>query len=461
MSTIPVTAPFDGATIGEVETVDHATVERYLDEASALFRNRAGWLPLHRRIEILERAAEIMRQRRDELTRQAAHEGGKPWVDSLVEADRAVASIAGCAEVLRSEPGEMIPMGASASSRHRVAFTRHEPIGPVVAVSAFNHPINLIAHQIGPAIANGCPVLVKPSADTPLSCRSLVQIFREAGLDEPWCRMTVTDSRTTAEAMITDRRVAFFSFIGSAPVGWMLHRKLAAGCRSALEHGGAAPVIVAADADLGRAVPALLKGGFYHAGQVCVSVQRIYAHQDIADELIAALVEGAGEQVVGDPLDPKTEVGPLIRPRENQRVNAMVKAVASTIAAGGETLSESCHQPTVLVDPPGDAEVSTTEIFGPVICVYRYSDMADALARANALPFAFQAAVFSQDIDTAMAAASGLDASAVMVNDHTAFRVDWMPFAGLRQSGLGIGGIPHTIKDMRIEKMLVLNSPAL
>lgn len=461
MSTIPVTAPFDGSTIGEVETVDRDTVERYLSDAAALYKDRAGWLPLHRRIEILERAAEIMKKRRIELTRQAAHEGGKPWVDSLVEADRAVASIAGCAEVLRNEPGEMIPMGTSPSSAHRVAFTRHEPIGPVVAVSAFNHPINLIAHQIGPAIANGCPVLVKPSADTPLSCRSLVEIFREAGLDEPWCRMTVTDNRTTAEAMITDGRVAFFSFIGSAPVGWMLNSKLAPGCRSALEHGGAAPVIVAADADLSRAVPSLLKGGFYHAGQVCVSVQRIFAHQNIADELVAALVEGAKKQIVGDPLDEKTEVGPLIRPRENQRVHEIVQAVSSTIAAGGDTISESCHQPTVLVDPPADADVSTTEVFGPVICVYRYSDMNDALARANSLPFAFQSAVFTQSIDTAMAAASSLDASAVMVNDHTAFRVDWMPFAGLRQSGLGIGGIPHTMKDMRVEKMLVLNSPAL
>ena len=461
MSTLTVTAPFDGAPITDVDTVNAAQVDGYLAKAHALFKDRKGWPTAYKRIEILEKVAEIMRGRRDELAANAAREGGKPMVDSIVEVDRAIGSILVCVETLKSEGGEVIPMGVTPSSANRVAFTRHEPIGPVVAVSAFNHPLNLIAHQIGPAIANGCPVLVKPSADTPLSCIELVKIFYEAGLDEDWCRVCVTDTRQTATAMVTDPRVAFFSFIGSPPVGWSLNSQLAPGTRSALEHGGAAPVILGPDADLAYTVPLLLKGGYYHAGQVCVSVQRVFAHDSVADELIEMLKAGAMAQVVGDPLEMATEVGPLIRPRETDRVHDWVQAVSSSIVTGGAKISDSCYQPTLLVDPPADADVTKAEIFGPVICVYRFSELQDALDRSNSLPFAFQAAVFAKDIDYALAAAAGFEASAVMINDHTAFRVDWMPFAGLRQSGLGVGGIPHTMADTRVDKMYVLRSPSL
>jgi acyl-CoA reductase-like NAD-dependent aldehyde dehydrogenase len=208
----------------------------------------------------------------------------------------------------------------------------------------------------------------------------------------------------------------------------------------------------------------LLKGGFYHAGQVCVSVQRVFADKALAYELAERIAEGAQRLVVGDPTDAKTEVGPLIRPGEVDRVHEWVeeaRQAGAEILCGGEAISESCYAPTVIYDPPADAMVSTMEIFGPVVCVYPYDDIDDAVERANALPYSFQAAVFTKDIDRAMRAYHRLNASAVMVNDHTAFRVDWMPFAGLRESGLGVGGVPHTMRDMRIEKMMVIRSVEL
>ena len=349
-------------------------------------------------------------------------------------------------------------MNLNAASGNRIAFTRREPIGVVVAVSAFNHPFNLIVHQVAPAVAAGCPFVVKPADDTPLSCYRFVEILHEAGLPKAWGQALLTENTEIATGLVTDPRVGFFSFIGSARVGWMLRSRLAPGTRCALEHGGAAPVIVAPDADLDRALPALAKGGFYHAGQVCVSVQRVFAHRSIVGRLTQGLAQLAERLRVGDPTLPETEVGPLIRQTEVERVGEWVKeAVAggATALCGGRMLSSSCYSPTVLLEPPATCRVSTEEIFGPVVCVYAYDGLDEAIARANALPVAFHAAVFTRDYATAMRTYSRLDASAVMINDHTAFRVDWMPFAGLRQSGLGIGGIPYTFHDMQIEKMFV------
>lgn len=458
---LEVRAPFDCSVIGVVATADAGAVETALATAYGLFRKRDAWLPATRRIEILEKAADLLRERSEWLAVEAAREGGKPLVDSRVEVARAADSLKVCVETLRTDAGEVIPMSVTASSANRIAFTQTEAIGVVVAVSAFNHPLNLIAHQVGPAIATGCPVLVKPAKATPLSCLRFVEILREAGLPPSFCQVVIPENNTLSTKMVTDPRVAFFSFIGSARVGWDLRSKLAPGARCALEHGGAAPVVLAADADLATALPLLAKGGFYHAGQVCVSVQRVYADRSIASDFAARLAEAASKLKVGDPTLAETEVGPLIDPGEVRRVEEWVtQAVAggAKLLCGGSRLSDTCYAPTVLLDPPADASVSTTEVFGPVVCVYGSDSIDDSIDRANGLPVAFQAAVFTQSIDTAMRCYQRLDASAVMVNDHTAFRVDWMPFAGLKVSGHGVGGVPHTIHEMQVRKMMVLRS---
>ena len=459
-----VTAPFDQQLIGEVETCDSSHIDDALRTAHALFRNRDAWLALDERIGILERAAVQMAEDHEKLTLLATREGGKPLSDSRIEVTRAIDGIRLCIDTLRAEAGHVVPMGTTAASAERMAFTQKEPIGVVVAVSAFNHPLNLIVHQVAAAVAAGCPVIIKPAEDTPLTCLKFVRILRAAGLPAAWGQVVVPKDLSIAERLVTDERVAFFSFIGSARVGWMLRSKLAPGTRCALEHGGVAPVILSDDFDHKLALAAILKGGFYHAGQVCVSVQRVYAPRRLAREFAEALAGQASGLKIGDPTHPDTAVGPLIRQSEVTRVHDWVReavAAGAECMSGGEPISSSSYPCTVLYDPPADAKVSTEEIFGPVVCIYPYDNPDDAIAAANSLPFSFQAAVFTRDIDVAMRVFRRLDASAVMVNDHTAFRVDGMPFAGLKQSGLGIGGIPFSIADMQIEKLLVLKSAEL
>ncbi len=458
---VTVYSAYDRQEIGTVAVADADALEHALATAHALHRDRDAWLPQARRIEILEHAAQLLHERAEVLAVEAAREGGKPLIDSRVEVKRAENSLRWCAETLRTHQGEVIPMAIDASSAGRLAFTQVEPIGVVLALSAFNHPLNLIAHQIGPAIAAGCPALVKPAKATPLSCFRLVDILREAGLPPEWCMPFLPESNDLTSRLASDPRVSFLSFIGSARVGWDLRAKLAPGARCALEHGGAAPVVVAADADVEKALPLIAKGGFYHAGQVCVSVQRVFVEAAIVEDFARQLAAQADRLVVGDPTSPDTEVGPLIHPSEVKRLEQWIGNAVSggaRLLCGGKRISDTCYAPTVLLDPPADAEVSTQEIFGPVVCVYTAKDVDDAIRRANSLPVAFQAAVFSRSIDTAMRCYQRLDASAVMVNDHTAFRVDWMPFAGLRVSGHGVGGVPHTMHEMQVRKMMVLRS---
>ena len=459
--TLAVTSPFDGRRIDQVATAGPDHVDDAISAAHALFRDKERWMPIAERIEILNEAAAIMSGQIEELTLLAASEGGKPYKDSKVEVIRAIDSVHLCAETLRADAGSVIGLGATRATTGRLAFTQKEPIGVVVAVSAFNHPLNLVVHQVGPAVATGCPVVVKPASDTPLSCLRFVEILREAGLADAWCQAIVTDGRDTAEKLVTDARVGFFSFIGNARVGWKLRSRLAPGTRCALEHGGAAPVILADPYDMELAVPSILKGGFYHAGQVCVSVQRVFAPVADAADFAGALAKQAEALVVGAPEDSGTDVGPLIRTREVDRVATWVDeavAAGAKLIGGGNKRSDTCYAPTVLLNPPDDARVSTMEIFGPVVCVYAYDRVDDAVRQANSLPIAFHAAVFTNNHDEAMRLYNQLDASAVMINDHTAFRDDVMPFAGLRESGLGIGGIPYTMEEMQIDKMMVLKA---
>jgi len=414
---LSVNNPYDGSLLQEIPYNSAADVDRALSVAYKLFNDREQWLPAYQRIEILERVVEIMQSQVSELTKIAALEGGKPFNDTEVEVYRAINGVKLALEHIPHNKGEEIPMGHTQSSANRLAFTRREPIGVVSSVSAFNHPLNLIVHQTVPAIAVGAPVLIKPATTTPMSCLRFVEILHEAGLPESWCQALVVKNED-AEKLVTDDRVNFFSFIGSAGVGWSLRSKLSPGTRCALEHGGVAPVIVDASADLTR----------------------------------------------GDPLDPKTEVGPLILPREVDRVASWVdeaKAGGAEVLCGGRKISDTCYAPTVLLNPPEDAKVSQNEVFGPVVCIYSYKDKPDAIARANALSVAFQASIYTNDLTDALDTSNKLNATAVMVNDHTAFRVDWMPFGGRDTSGLGMGGIQYSMHEMTREKMLVIKSDVL
>ncbi|MZH46315.1 MAG: aldehyde dehydrogenase family protein [Nitrospinae bacterium] len=341
---LKVNSPYDGHLIAEINLDGATRVEEALKTAHQLAEKPDKTLPAHRRIEILEKTADIVQSKVEELARQSAEEGGKPLIDSRVELDRAVQGIREAAQSISQLTGHEVPMNLTPSSMNRMALTTREPIGVVAAISAFNHPFNLIVHQVIPAVAVGCPVIVKPARTTPLSCLNLVKCLYEAGLPEEWCQTVVCDS-SLAEKLATDPRVAFLTFIGSGEIGWKLRSKLAPGARCALEHGGVAPVIIDHDADLKDALPLLAKGGFYHAGQVCVSVQKVFVHEKLVDKFSKGLVKLAEKLVVGDPVDEKTEVGPLITENEVARVDQRMKEAkkkGATILTGVKKIGKTC-----------------------------------------------------------------------------------------------------------------------
>lgn len=460
MNMIEVVQAFDRVPIKRVETDDALALERKLSVAAELFTNREKWLKPFERIEILRKISTLLEAKRDSFGLQIAREGGKPLTDALIEVDRAIDGVNCAADILRVSGGQEIPMGLTRASVDRRAFTIHEPIGVVAAVSAFNHPLNLIVHQVAPAIAVGCPIIIKPASATPLSCLDFVSLVHESGLPVDWCQTLLPESREIVTNFVADRRVAFLSFIGSGEVGWQLRSKISPGTRCALEHGGSAPVIVDRQVDLDKIIEPLVKGGYYHAGQVCVSVQRIFVHADLMSEFLKRFAARVDKLIVGDPTKLETEVGPLITLGEADRVAEWIdEAIAGGgKLIGGDRISETTLRPAILVDPPADAKVSTHEIFGPVTCVYPFIELDDAIKRANSMPGTFQSSIFTNDLRTAFYAAERLDASSVMVNDHTAFRTDWMPFAGRRESGYGIGGIPWTMREMTAEKMIVFKN---
>src|SRR5215218_9720007 len=298
---LQIVQAFDRTPVAEIPTDDADALEAKLQAATRAFSDRHGWLKPHARIAVLRRLAALMEPRRDHLAQQIAREGGKPLSDAIVEVGRAIDGVLNAAEELRTLAGREIPIGLTAASTDRWAFTTKEPIGVVAAISAFNHPLNLIVHQVVPAIAVGCPVIVKPASATPLSCLDFVALEHEAGLPEPWCQTFIPERTDLAEQLAMDPRVTFVSLIGSARVGWYLHHKLAPGTRSALEHGGVAPAIVDRSADLTRTIEPMVRGGYYHAGQVCVSTQRIFVHADILARFVERFADRVRSLKVGDP----------------------------------------------------------------------------------------------------------------------------------------------------------------
>lgn len=460
---LKVVSPFDQSLIKEIPLDREQQIENVLSTAYRLFQDRSKWIPAYKRISILERTISLMELRVEELTVLAAHEGGKPYQDSKVEVLRAINGVKIAKESIGQLKGEQIPMGLTEASQNRLAFTTREPIGVVVSISAFNHPLNLIIHQTVTAFAAGCPVIIKPASSTPLSCLNFIDILSEAGLPEGWCQPIVCKSNL-AEKLVTDKRVNYLSFIGSSKIGWYLRSKLSPGTRCALEHGGVAPVIVEKDAEVNKMVPALIKGGFYHAGQVCVSVQKIFVHKNILNRVIKEMVDKTETLKTGNQLEKDTDIGPLISPLEVDRVEAWVNEAIDSgakLLCGGKRISNTSYEPTILLNPTQNSKVSTEEIFGPVICIYEYSDRNNAINLANNLSVHFQASIFTKDLNIALDSVQKLNAAAVMVNDHTAFRVDWMPFQGRDTSGIGTGGIQYSIHEMTREKLIVIKSDVL
>ncbi|CAB5506153.1 Glyceraldehyde-3-phosphate dehydrogenase (NADP(+)) (EC [Bathymodiolus thermophilus thioautotrophic gill symbiont] len=455
MTMITVKQAYTGAVLAELKMHDSAQVEQMLSNAQK--RYQAGRLSETQRIEILQKLANLVESEHEDFSRLIANEGGKPICDARVEVTRAISGIRIAIRELDNITGEEIPMDYTPAGAGHKAHTILEPIGVVVAVSAFNHPLNLAIHQVIPAIATGCPVIIKPASLTPLCTLRLAELIQQAGLPVGWVQVALL-SNENAEKLVTDSRVAFFSFIGSAKVGWHLKSKLAYGTRCALEHGGVAPLIFDEYADEEGFVNGVVKASMYHSGQVCVSVQRVYVPEKRAQDLAEKIATIAAKQVVGDAINENTDLGPLISPQATDRIEAWVnEAIASgaQLMTGGKRINAVSYAPTVLLNPAKDAKVSTQEVFAPVVCIYGYKTLEEAVEWANSLDVSFQSSVFSDNAETAMTIAKKLQASAVMINDYTTFRVDWMPFAGRKHSGYGIGGIGYSMRDMLEHKMIV------
>ncbi len=446
---------YTGKVLAELQMHDGVQVEQMLSNAQG--RHQIGRLPEIQRIEILQKLADLVEAEHEDFSCLIANEGGKPIRDARVEVTRAISGIRIAIRELGNIKGEKVPMDYTPAGAGHKAHTILEPIGVVVAVSAFNHPLNLAIHQVIPAIATGCPVIIKPASLTPLCTLRLAELIQQAGLPAGWVQVALLNNEN-AEKLVTDPRVAFFSFIGSAKVGWYLKSKLAFGTRCALEHGGVAPLIFDEYADEEGFVNGVVKASMYHSGQVCVSVQRVYVPEKRAQDLAEKIATIAARQVVGDAIDENTDLGPLISPKEIDRIEDWVNAAVASgaqLMTGGKRINAVSYAPTVLLNPAKDAKVSTQEVFAPVVCIYGYKTLEEAIEQANSLEVSFQSSVFSDNAETAMAIAKKLQASAVMINDYTTFRVDWMPFSGRKHSGYGIGGIGYSMRDMLEYKMIV------
>lgn len=458
MTILKVENPYTRKVIAEIEMDDQSAALKKLSAAKQLHLEHPKGLPKYQRIEILERFVELLKTNRAELIQLSVQEGGKPLVDTEVEMDRAINGVKLGIQAVHTIGGKEIPMGLTPSSENHMAYTQQLPIGVVLSISAFNHPINLAIHQIIPAIAAGCPVIYKPALSTPLVSKRLIDLLFEAGLPKAWCTYLICDNVTTG-LLAEAEELGYVSFIGSSKVGWSLKAKLAPGVHIALEHGGIAPVIVAEDANLNKAVPAIAKAGFYHAGQVCVSAQRVYVHASKIDAFVALLNSSAQQQKVGDASQNTTEIGPIISVESLTRISNWVQEAlneGATLICGGNILKNNCFEPTILLNPSPESKVSCEEIFGPVICIYSYENDSDAIAFANNSPFVFQSAAYTESLEKALFFSENLNGSAVMINEHTAFRVDWMPFGGQAQSGIGVGGINYSTQEMLKEKLVVI-----
>ena len=449
--------PFDASIVGQVPVADAAAFDRAADAAVAA-APRMARMPAHERAALLMRVSAAIAADREAIARTLAAEAGKPLKDALTETDRATMTFQVAAEEARRLGGEVLPMDLAPHGERRIAIVRRVPIGPIAAISPFNFPLNLSAHKLAPALAAGNSIVLKPATKTPLSAITLGRLLNEAGAPEGAVSVLAM-SREVGDQLVTDPRFKLLTFTGSSPVGWAM--KARAGRKKViLELGGNAGVIVNRDADVAFAAKRIAAGGFAYAGQSCISVQRVYVHDAVFDAFAAELVSLVEKLKVGDPLDPSTDIGPMIEEDEAVRIDAWVKeaeAAGARVLTGGRRLGGAMYAPTVMTDVPTDAKLCAEEAFAPLVGLWRFSALDEALAEVNRSRFGLQAGIFTRDLEGALLAYDALDVGGVIVNDVPTWRIDHMPYGGVKDSGLGREGPRYTIEEMTEPKLLVIN----
>ena len=455
-TTARVVSPFTGNPIAEVCQAGETDVEEAM-ASSASAAPVMGALPSHARYNVLQEMAALLYRRRDEFASTITAEAGKPSSDAKREVNRAVQTFTIAAEEAKRIAGEVVPLDWTPNTDSFLGMVRRFPIGPVLGITPFNFPLNLVAHKVAPALAAGNPILIKPAPQTPLTALLLGEVALEAGLP-PGGLNVVPCENIQAERMVVDPRFKLLSFTGSAAVGWMLKAKCGKK-KVTLELGGNAGVIIEPDADLDLAAQRCATGGFGYAGQTCISVQRVLVHHSVADLFTTKLLLQVARLKAGDPSDDTTVVGPLIDPAATQRVEAWVEeavAQGARVLLGGKRLG-TVLEATVLTNVKPDMKVSCQEVFGPVVTVSSYRTFSDAIAALNQSDYGLQAGIFTQDINKIFHAFRHLEVGAVVANEIPTFRADHMPYGGVKDSGLGREGVKAAIEDMTEPRLLVMN----
>jgi acyl-CoA reductase-like NAD-dependent aldehyde dehydrogenase len=456
---LEITNPADAdQPAGATYTATEAQYEEATEAAVRAFEETRR-LPAYERGRILREVSAGIRDRREELGRLIALEAGKPIRDALTEVDRAVVTFRLGAEEAERMYGELIPLDIMATSKGRVGLTRRFPIGPVAAISPFNFPLNLAAHKLAPAIAAGNSVVLKPPSKDPLTMLTVAEIIDKVGLPEGAVSI-LPMSRALGDRMVADDRYKVLSFTGSPAVGWRMKER-AGKKKVVLELGGNAGVIVDRTADLDWAVKRTLIGAYAYAGQVCISVQRIFVEAEVWDEFMDRLVEGSRSLKVGDPLDPETQVGPMVDAAAAQRTEKWVREaeeLGGRVLVGGRA-EGSFFPPTVLVDTPPQAQVCSNEAFAPLVVAFPFDGFDDAIRQVNDSFYGLQTGVFTNDLQRSWQAFNELEVGGVIINDIPTYRVDHMPYGGVKDSGLGREGLRWAIEDMTELRIMVVAPP--
>ena len=457
-SSIDVVDPFQHKVIGRIPACTSVEIDRAVAQAQGALKRG---LPQWQRAKILDVAAVRLAARREKFAQLIARESAKPIRTARIEVDRAVGTFEFSAAEARKLAGEMIPMEALAAGEGKIGFTLRVPVGVIGAIAPFNFPLNLVVHKVGPAIAAGCPIILKPASQTPFTSIALAEmLIDECGLPSDWLHVVTGGGSTVGNALVDHPDIALITFTGSPEVGWSI-RSRAPRKKVGLELGNNAPIVIEADGDWKTAAAKIRLAGFSHAGQSCISTQRIFVHSSIAADFTRELISQVSTLVVGDPLDEATEVSALISLAERDRVASWIHEATTqggTIACGGTLDENGVLLPTIILNARPEMKVCSREVFGPVVTVTTYDEVGNALEMANDSDFGLQAAIFTSRIDTALQAIKSLDFGGVVVNDVPTFRADQQPYGGLRDSGNTREGPAYSVKEMTEIRMVMLGA---
>jgi acyl-CoA reductase-like NAD-dependent aldehyde dehydrogenase len=457
-SRLEVKNKYDGSTVGVLPTASREDLDRAIDAAERAEDVMAD-MPTHKRADILLKTAALMRERSEDLAKTIAAEAGKALKFARAEVDRAISTFTIAAEESKRLHGETIPLDAVPAGEGYFGFWTRRPVGVIAAISPFNFPLNLVAHKVAPALASGNTLVLKPATTTPLAAVKLCQILMDAGLPAGAMNLVVGSGGTVGEWLITDPRVDKITFTGSPEIG--RHILSVAGIKKVtLELGNTSPVVVAPDADLDFVAKRCAVGAFYNSGQVCISVQRIYSQKQVYEPFAEKFVKATEAMVVGDPLDERVDVGPMIDAKEVDRIEGWVgeaRDSGAKVLTGGKR-EGTVYYPTVLTGVQDDMKVVTEEVFAPVASVIASDDFESALKQANDTKFGLQVGVFTNDVNRVLKAVKRLNFGGVIINDTPNFRADHMPYGGNRQSGLGREGVRFAMEDMTNIQMVAIRT---